>query len=171
MPIQKLILLIINIGGGGAVLGSYIIGLAGKTNGSAALWGGTPANVKPFYSASMLLAALSYFVFLYFIFFKLSPEVVNFNILYLIFIGILLPSILWMPLTNLYVTAPGAGVWLGIRLVLILVGLFSIALTWFLMRLGGSGTAYGLAVGGSVYLAFHTLVLDAILWPVFFKLT
>ena len=76
-----------------------------------------------------------------------------------------------MPLTNLYVGNPGTGVWIGIRTVLALVGLASIALVWALLSLQtkGPGTAYWLAVPGSAYFAFHTAILDAIVWAALFK--
>ena len=76
-----------------------------------------------------------------------------------------------MPLTNYYVSNPGTGVWIGIRAVLALVGLASIALVWALVAMQGKvpGTAYWLAVVGSGYFAFHTTVLDAIIWSALFK--
>jgi hypothetical protein len=167
---QKIIILVINLIGGAAVLGSYIVGLADKTNGANALWGGTPASVRPLYTASMLLAALGYFFFIYFILFKLNPAVFNFNLLYLIFFGILGASVFWMPLSNAFVSHPSAGLWLAIRLILAIVGISSIALAWFLISLKGTGLAYNLAIAGSVYFAFHTAILDMILWPIFFKM-
>lgn len=167
---QKIILLAINLLGGAAVIGSYVVGLANKANGANALWGGTPASVRPIYTASMLLAALGYFFFLYFIFFKLSPTSFNFNILYLIFFGILGASVFWMPLSNAFVSHPSAGLWLAIRLVLAIVGFSSIALAWALLSLKGTGLAYNLAVAGAIYFAFHTAILDMILWPIFFKM-
>ncbi len=172
MSIQKIILLIINLFGGIAVIGSYIIGLSSKSGGANALWGGTPASVKPIYTFSMVLAALGYFAFIYFILFRLSPDFSNFNILYLIFLGILIFSVFWMPLTNMFLAAPGTSLWIMIRIVLAVVGISSCALAWFLISLHAreSGLAYWLAVAGSVYFAFHTAVLDMILWPIFFKM-
>jgi hypothetical protein len=170
MAMQKIIILVINLIGGAAVIGSYIVGLTNKANGANVLWGGTPASVRPIYTVSMLLAALGYFFFIYFVLFRLSPVVFNFNILYLIFFGILGASIFWMPLTNAFVSNPSAGLWLAIRLVLVIVGISSIALVWALMSLKGAGLAYNLAVAGAIYFAFHTAVLDMILWPIFFKM-
>jgi hypothetical protein len=125
----------------------------------------------------MVLSALAYFAFLYYILFRLAPAQVsiagifNFSLFYLIFIFILVPSAFWMPLTNMYIANPTSGLWTGIRTVLIVVGLASIALVWALLSLQTKvpGTAYWLAVAGSSYFAFHTFVLDAILWPALFK--
>jgi hypothetical protein len=51
------------------------------------------------------------------------------------------------------------------------VGLASASLVWALLSLQTKtpGIAYWLAVAGSSYFAFHTLVLDAIIWAALFK--
>jgi len=178
MATEKIILLAINIIGGIAVIGSYIVGLSSKANGVNALWGGTPMSVRPIYTVSMILSAIGYFFFLYFIFFRLNPasfSVFNgsgFNIFYIVFIGILLASALWMPLTNLFVANPSGFLWFAIRAVLAIVGLSSIALAWILISMytKEAGLTYWLAVFGSVYFALHTAILDAIFWPIFFKM-
>ena len=73
MAAQQVILLVINIIGGAAVIGSYIYGLNASTGGANVLWGGVPENIRPLYGASMVLSALGYFALLYFIFFRLVP--------------------------------------------------------------------------------------------------
>jgi uncharacterized membrane protein len=76
-----------------------------------------------------------------------------------------------MPLTNVYVGNQSTGTWIAVRTVLILVGLASIALVWALLSLHSKnhGIAYWLAVAGSGYFAFHTAVLDAIVWAALFR--
>ena len=177
MGTQQIILLVINIIGGVAVIGSYILGLSAQTGGANVLWGGVPENIRPLYGISMILSALGYFAFLYFILFRLTPAEVSiaglfgFSLFYVIFILILLPSAFWMPLTNIYVGNPTTGMWVGIRTVLAIVGLASIALVWALLSLQTKvpGVSYWLAVVGSGYFAFHTAVLDAIIWAALFK--
>jgi hypothetical protein len=177
MGTQQIILLIINIIGGIAVIGSYIIGLSGQTGGANALWGGVPANIRPMYGVSMILSALGYFAFIYFVLFRLVPAEVSiagrfgYSLFYAIFIVMLVSSALWMPLTKAYVSNPSPGVWIGIRTVLALVGLASIALVWALLSLQtkAPGIAYWLAVAGSSYFAIHTAILDAIVWAALFK--
>jgi hypothetical protein len=177
MGTQQIILLVINIVGGAAVIGSYILGLNSSTGGVNALWGGVPENVRPLYGISMIISAIGYFAFLYYIFFRLEPTHISiagisgFTVLYVIFLFILIPSSFWMPLTNIYNGSPGTGLWVGIRTVLALVGLASIALLWALLIMQGKvhGTAYWLAVAGSGYFAFHTAILDAIVWAALFK--
>jgi len=177
MTAQQIILLAINVIGGIAVIGSYVNGLNAPTGGANALWGGISPGIRPVYGVSMILSALGYFAFLCYIFFRLAPAGVSiagifgFSLFYVIFIFMLIPSAFWMPLTNMYIANPTHGLWMGIRAVLIVVGLASIALVWALLSLQTKvpGIAYWLAIAGSSYFAFHTFVLDAILWPALFK--
>jgi hypothetical protein len=174
---QQIILLIINVIGGAAVIGSYIFGLNVQADGANVLWGGVSSSIRPVYFVSMILSALGYFAFLYYILFRLDPAQVSiasvsgFTLFYVIFLFILIPSAFWMPLTNLYVSNPSTGTWVWIRTVLALVGLASIALLLALLTLQGKvpGTTYWLAVAGSGYFAFHTAILDAIVWASLFK--
>jgi hypothetical protein len=172
MPIQKIILLIVNLVGGIAVIGSYVVGLSQKYGGAGALWGGTPLSVRPIYTVSMILSALSYFAFIYFILFKLDPQSANFNVLSVIFFIMLVASALWMPLTNMFLASQAVWLWVVIRIILAVVAIASLALVWVLIGLHTkeTGFAYWLAVAGSAYFAFHTTVLDAILWPVLFRM-
>jgi hypothetical protein len=125
----------------------------------------------------MILSALGFFAFLYYIFFRLDPAqttiagVSGFTLFYVIFLLILIPSALWMPLTNVYVANPGTGLWVLVRTVLAIVGLASIALLGALLTLHGKvpGVSYWLAVVGSGYFAFHTAILDAVVWAALFK--
>jgi hypothetical protein len=177
MVAQQIILLVINVVGGIAVIGSYILGLSGQSGGSNVLWGGVPANIRPVYTVSMVLSALGYFAFIYFILFRLVPgEVViggrfGFSLFFAIFLLILIPSAFWMPLTNMYVGSQSAGIWVAIRTVLAIVGLASIALFWALLSLKteNQSIAYWLAMAGSGYFAFHTAILDAVVWAALFK--
>ena len=63
MGTQQIILLIINILGGAAVIGSYVFGLNGQSGGANVLWGGVPNNIRPVYTVSMILSALGLFRF------------------------------------------------------------------------------------------------------------
>lgn len=173
---QKLTLLLINVIGGIAVIGSYILGLRGEASADV-LWGGVPESIRPLYMVSMVLSAIGYFAFLNLLLRRVNPAEVTvgrrfgYNVFSPIFLLILIPSACWMPLTNLYVNGPGSGLWAGIRIVLFVVGLASIALAWalFTLRPQSRGTAYWAAVVGACYLAFHTFVLDAILWAALFR--
>jgi hypothetical protein len=172
----KLILLLINVLGGAAVIGSYVLGLRGGSS-SDVLWGQVPESIRPVYMISMVICALGYFAFLYFLLVRTIPgDVVisgrfGYGLFYSIFLFILVPSALWMPLTNLYVDNPQTGTWIAVRVVLAVVGLAAIALAWalFTLRPNNRGAAYWAAVAGSCYFAFHTAILDAIVWAGLFR--
>ena len=63
METQQIILLIINIIGGIAVIGSYIFGIKAQPGGANALWGGVPPNIRPVYGVSVnpVLFGASYY--------------------------------------------------------------------------------------------------------------
>ncbi len=170
MPTEKIILLLINILGGIAVIGSYVFTLSARGGNLNVFWGGTPDSIKPIYTISMIIAALGYFAFIYYILFKLDNLSI-FNSLHFIFMGILLFSVFWMPLTSLFITSPSPLIWFLVRLVLAIVGLSSCLLAWVLFSLHFKevGISYWLAVIGSIYFAFHTAFLDMILWPILFR--
>ena len=178
METESIILLVIIVAGGLAVLGSYVLGLRGGSEGSRALWGGVPERSRPLYVASMLVAVVGYFAVMWYLFFELAPAEVSiggqggFTLLYPIFVLILVPSSLWLPLTKRYLSDARTARWIAVRSVLFLVGLASIALVWALFALepAGSGVAYWFTVAGSLYFAFHTFVLDGLVWAAVSKL-
>jgi hypothetical protein len=173
MGTQQLVLLIINVLGGAAVILSYIYGLKGQSGGANVLWGNVSVGIKPWYFVSMIISAISYFAFIYYILFRIDPAASNISyyLFYAIFLVILIASAFWMPLTNIYVSNHGTGTWVAVRCVLALVALGSIALVWALLALSPDtrGIAYWLAVAGAGYFAFHTTILDAITWAALFK--
>jgi hypothetical protein len=173
MGTQQIILLIINILGGAAVMLSYVYGLKGQAGGANVLWGNVSESIRPIYTVSMVLSAISYFAFIYYILFRIDPATadINYYLFFAIFLVILVASAFWMPLTNMYVSRGGTGLWIAVRGVLALVGLGSIALLWALLALRPEtrGVAYWLAVAGAGYFAFHTTVLDGIVWAALFR--
>lgn len=177
MNAQQWILVVINVVGGLLVIGSYVQGLMAHPDNRNALWGGVPNSVQPLYTICMLLAALGYFAFTYFILFRIDATVVrvadrfDFWIFHVIYLLILLPSALWMPLTYAAIGGHSTSLYWAIRIVLAVVGLGSLALLGALLSLhtSGSSYAYWLAVAGSAAFCFQTAVLDALVWPVFFK--
>jgi hypothetical protein len=177
MEIEQIILLIINVIGGAAVLGSYVLGVRGKKGSVDRLWGGMPQKVRPAYYISMLLSAVGYFFFIYFLLFEVELDTVliagslGYWIFYIIFIGMLGFSAFWMPLTNKMANEPKKSTWIWVRTVLLMVALFSCALYWAILSIqeGNEGAAFILAAIGSGYFAFHTTVLDCIFWPILWR--
>ena len=173
---QKRTLVWIVLLGGAAVLASYAYSLGLDPATRAALWGDVPAALLPAYVASMALAAAGFFAFTYFLLFPASPDEVRiagrfgyglFQGLYLI---VLVPSALWLPLTSAMIQQPSGLLWLGIRLVLALVGLGSVGLLLALLSLRPRprSTAYWLAVAGAAAFCIQTAVLDLFVWTAYF---
>jgi hypothetical protein len=167
---------LINLLGGTAVLGSYIHGLRTHPANRVELWGDVPQSVQSPYVFWMFVAAGGYLFFTYYLFFVVDAEKARvgrqygfgiFNVLYLC---ILVPSALWMPLTFEMVERPSQGLWLAVRLTLWIAGAASlalvIALVW--LRPRQPARAYWLAVAGSVAFAIQTALVDAVIWTVFF---
>jgi hypothetical protein len=169
---QKRALAWIVLVGGAAVLASYAysLGLAPATQ--AALWGGVPPVLLPAYVTSMALAAAGYFAFTYFLLFPADPGRgrIAGRFSYGLYLTILIPSALWLPLTSAMVQQPGSLLWLGIRGVLALAGLGSVGLLLTLLtwRPRQPARAYWLAVAGSVAFSFQTAVLDLLVWTALF---
>ncbi len=174
---QKKAMFWINIAGGAAVLGSYVLGLSSSAGGAAALWGGVPPELRSLYAAGMLFAALSYFAFTYYLLLRLDPVAARvgrrfgFGVFNWIYAAILVPSALWMPLTRMMVDQPGAGLWFAIRAVLAVVALAAVSLVAALLtvRPKGAKWPHRMAVIGSILFTAHTGVLDALIWPALFR--
>jgi hypothetical protein len=173
---DKRVMAWVNVIGGAAVLGSYAHGIWTHPGTAGDVWGGVPEWMKPFYTGSMLAAAAGYLVFTYFLFFDTDPDESRvadrfslrlFNALYVL---ILVPSALWMPLTFAMLDEPHEGLWMLIRLVLVLVGIGSVAVIIALLMLQPRRppVSYWLAVLGSVAFSIQTALLDAIVWPAYF---
>jgi hypothetical protein len=175
---KKWLMLFINIFGGTAVLGSYIQGILTHSGAAETLWGGVPQIIRPFYTAGMFLAAAGYFAFTYFILFRLNPmktrvmQHAGFGILNVLYIAILFPSALWMPLTFVTVQQSSLGLLWVVRIVLVVVGLASLGLFYSLLKVEPRQPlwAHRLAVIGSLGFCLQTVLLDAILWGAFFRL-
>jgi hypothetical protein len=174
---QKKQLLLIILVGGTAVIASYAWGLIAIPNASQILWGGVPESIRPLYTAGMLLGAAGFFAYTYFLLFHLDPEGTLiygrhgygvFNILYLF---ILFPSALWLPLTFLAVERSSLGLYWLVRIVLILVGAASICLFYALYHLQPHQPKgpYRLALIGCAFFCIQTALMDAILWGRYFR--
>ena len=177
MNAQQWTLIAIIVVGGILVLGGYVQGLIAHPDNRSAIWGGVPGSIQPLYTVCMIGAALGYFAFTYFVLFRIDAaefrvaDRFGFWIFYVIYLLILLPSAMWMPLTYAALDRHSMGLYWAIRVVLAVVGLGSLALLAVLLslRTGGSSYAYWLGVSGSAAFCFQTAVLDALVWPVFFR--
>ncbi len=176
MHSDQIALGIINVAGGILVIGSYVHGIRTHPENRDQAWGGVPERLRPLYTACMPLAAAGYFAFSYFILFRLDPggvriaDTFGFDFFYAVYVLILFPSALWMPLTFATLDRPSRTRWWAIRATLTIVGLASLALLVGLLLLGpeDSGYAYWLAVAGAAVFSVQTAMLDAVVWPRYF---
>jgi hypothetical protein len=176
-PKKRLMLLIV-LFGGGAVITSYVFGALIYPDSSEILWGGVPQNLRPFITVNMFLGATGFFAFTYFILFHQDPKntrIYNrfgFGVFIVFYLAILIPSALWMPLVYLTLEKAASVFLLAVKIDLIVVGLASVALFFSLLSVEPRQPtwAYWMAAIGSVFFCIQTVLLDAIIWGVFFKL-
>jgi hypothetical protein len=176
MHSQRLLFLVLNVIGGAAVLGSYARGISTHPNAGVALWGHVPAALRPLYTVSMFTATAGYLALAYFLFFCVDAAearvgAAGYGAFNLIVSVILVPSALWMGLTFAYLANPTPLGWAAVRGVLLLAGLGALALLALLARLRPitSPLAHWIAIAGAVAFAFQTAVLDALVWPAYFR--
>ena len=140
------------------------------------MWGGIPASIQPVYTANMFVAATGYFLFSNYIYRRMDPTTTRLfgRFTYAGFLWIygliLIPSALWLPLTNVMVDNPGPLVWASVCACLYAVALGTVLLLFALIgaepRGSGSGKAW--AIAGTIAFGSQTVVLDALIWPMYF---
>ena len=178
MHLQKRTLGWIVLLGGTAVLASYTYILGLEPEIQAKLWGGVPAALLPAYVASMVLATVGFFSFTFFLLFRADPDRVQvagrfgYSLFSGLYVMILVPSALWLPLTSAMVHQSNDLLWLAVRLVLLVVGLGAVALLLALLSLRPRqpAMAYWSAVVGGVAFCAQTAVLDLFVWTALFPI-
>jgi hypothetical protein len=173
---NKLAWIWVNLLGGAAVIGSYILGFLTRPDASTALWGGVPESIRPLYTAGMILAAAGYLtVFTYFLRAdKWELRIGNwggFSLLTGLYLLILVPSALWMPMSIWALASSSEALAWLVRLDLVLVGAGAIGVLLALLRekSGRSSAFHSLAVLGSAALCLQTVVMDAVIWSSLFR--
>lgn len=162
--------------GGFAVLASYVWGVLAHPGTAGLLWGNIPPKAIPYYTASMLLAALGFLVFTHYLLLSLDLGREKINLprgyrSFLVLYGlILIPSALWVPLIYWMLDHPGDLVWLAIRLVLFLVGLGALGMMSALLNIQPRSPRLLAAVIGCIFFCIQTVLLDAFVWPNYFLL-
>jgi hypothetical protein len=164
---DKLAFIVLNLVGGIAVLASYALWLANPSREGEALWGSITGHGRTLYTVSMLAAAAGYFGFAVYVLGQ-GGRSLSWSLVLALFALMLFPSALWMPLAFEYLAAPHPALWWAMRSTLALVGVASLVLLVVLVRVESGGTAHALAVAGALAFTFQTLVLDALVWPMYF---
>ena len=175
---QKRLLIFIILIGGLAVVGSYVLGVLARPEAARALWGGVPEGIQSIISINMFLGAAGFFLFTYFIVFRLDAAVVRisdrygYGLFHVIYAAILFPSALWLPLTFLAVDQASVFLSWVVRLDLAVVGAASIGLIAALLKITPREPlrAYRLALVGTIPFTIQTVILDALVWGWYFRL-
>jgi hypothetical protein len=175
---KKWRLLLINIIGGAAVLGSYALGILTHPDAGQVVWGDVPESLRALHTANIFLAAIGYFALIYYLLFRVDPVKTRvagrfgFSLFIALFAGILIPSALWMPLTFLAVERSSLPLLWAVRIVLWLVGLASLGLFYAILKVEPRQPLWAqrVAMVGSVAFCIQTALLDAVVWVIFFKI-
>lgn len=172
---KKAVWALINLLGGTAVIGSYAYGFITHPDASQVLWGGVPTGLRPLYTACMFAAAAGYLAVAYFVLRLDTQETTvfgrfGFGVISFLYILVLVPSALWMSLTQLAIEHASA-LWIGVvrlDLALVAAGSLGLLLAVLTTRPRPSAARYVLALAGSGALCLQTVVLDAVVWSFFF---
>lgn len=175
MKINQKLFLTINLIGGILVLTSYYWGIQ-SDKGIEAFWGGVPNDLRSVFMFSMLISATSFFIFSIYIFKNIRTELLQSSLggvlPYLILFGVIqLASALWMPLVGIMISNPTTILWIGIRMVLIAVPLAALVIFFLLLKLSPKQSDffyYSTLISLTIFL-IHTGILDAVIWPYFWK--
>ena len=172
---QKYLFFIINIIGGSLVLFSYAHGLITHVDLRDSLWGGIPGNIKPFYVVSMFMAAFGYFFFTNYIlkkiFFNENDNLSLLRLINILYAGIIFPSVMWMPMTFEYLLNGSIELWWLIRMVLFVVGVSSSLLFILLLffNFKNKSNFQFMSILGIFSFWVQTMILDALVWPIYFN--
>ena len=166
--------LIVNIVGGSAVLGGYLICLyLLLPDQRETLWGSVQGLWKPVFVVSMLIAAAGYLAFSYVILFKSNPMEFSSRFLdtkhavSIICMIVLISAATWMPATITYLKTSNSIWWIisVTSLWITVISLFAATTVVMAFPLAIPSAFYRmLAISGISYITFHCLVFDAIIW-------
>lgn len=165
-----LVFFLVNLVGGAAVLGSYVVGLYLYPEFRNALWGGVTGSWKSLFTISMFLAAIGYLVFCYSMTISDAADKSSvlgrhtFSILTAFF---LISASIWMPATLKYL-ATNDNLWwiLSVASLWITAASLGLLAVFFgLSKYEGIGTLqFSLTFAGIIWITIHCLVFDALIW-------
>jgi len=163
MNANQILFLIVIIVFGTLVILSYIFEIK-KIKNTDLLWGGVSTKQRKFFTFSMLLGAISFFIFSSYIF-TLQGGNIDLLFIDLVYAILLCSAALWIPLMERYINTQKKVYWTLTRISLILVGFCSFILLGIVAFSGYSGIHFIFSVIGLSIFTFHTVVLDASVWP------
>ncbi|MQG15673.1 MAG: hypothetical protein FI698_02545 [SAR202 cluster bacterium] len=166
----------VNVLGAILVLGGYVIILTMFPEFRSALWGGIKGTTQSLFTISMLLAAAGYLLFYFVVVLKSNPDSANtetFRLITCLSLIFLIASAIWMPATITYIGKQHIGFWILAVFSLWITATALISLVvWFSVSDIGieSSRLKTASIIGLIYITFHCLVLDAIIWVFKFPL-
>jgi len=173
----KIYLILINLIFGPILLYTYYKGLNSGIDGIS-FWGGVPKTMRPISGICMIVSALGYFIFTYYLLVKTNMDTMflgkyNFWLIVTLYCFILIPSCFWMGYTVDYINGGSSNqsIWIIICSLLYTVGIASLVLLYTLYQLnsGSNSMLYNMSLIGCLIFTFHTLCLDGLMWTYFFN--
>ena len=164
--------ILINLIGGIFVIGSYVIGFNSELEDKLALWGGISGKTRQVFTVSMLFSATGYLAFLFYMIFKGgldnndNPTLLGLDAFLILCIIFLVSASIWMPGTVKFLETSLTYWWLITIAVLWITAISLVAMLIILLSTNNieHNLSLKLATIGIGYIAFHCLVLDAIIW-------
>ncbi len=177
MPKKRRVFIALQLVGGPAVLGSYLYGFISIPELVPMMWGGVPEAIRLPYTAWMFAAAAGYLCFSAFFWKRIDMGRARllgggFGRVNLCYALVLFPSAAWMPLIGAFIYTGDRRYWWLTLAVLWIVAAGSMALTFALAqaRPAKPDRLHALALAGAVAFSLQTVLLDAVAWPVLFRL-
>mmetsp|Transcript_120060 Transcript_120060/g.334071 ORF Transcript_120060/g.334071 Transcript_120060/m.334071 type:complete len:172 (+) Transcript_120060:3-518(+) len=171
------------MGAGTILVGTYVWGvvtLFDRYGSAMRLWGGIGAPGKEWllqtYYASILAATIGFFPSLGYAL-KIAPRLPRRDVSLICgaFLGFYVTEMAWMPMCVAYIREPREWLYIAIRLQLAVSGV--LAILWLVAKCrvpadvaAAAGPCLRVSgLLGTLVFALHCAVLDAIIWPPFFK--
>ena len=148
------------------LLYSYYYFLAEDPNNISALWGTIKGNLLSFYYVSMLLSALGFIALVVYLFNTNNLTNGQIKQLFLSMMAIVVISMLWLPISLLYLKDKNMSYRIMDLIVLFLVAASSFYCAYVLYKIKDKEhqVLKNVALGGMSYFFFHTFFLDFITW-------
>jgi len=161
--------------GGPLVLGSYALGAVAWPDSLEKMWGGVPEGLRPLYTGWMFAAAAGFFAFSELLVLRVDPDRMRVagghghRFVRVAYAAIIFPSALWLPATKWYLDAPSglrfAVVWADLALVA--MGSLGVLAAATSVRPRPRRARRVAAIVGAAAFSLQTVVLDALVWPLF----
>ena len=165
-----LVFFLVNLAGGIAVLGSYIVGLYLYPDFRNTLWGGISGSTKTLFTVSMIFAAAGYLCFCYSMAISEAANKSSFlgqHTFAVLAAFFLISASVWMPAALKYLSTSDNLWWIisVISLWITAISLCLLTVSFGLSKYENIGTIqFAFALAGISWITIHCLLFDAIIW-------